>query len=326
MVKKALKKNAATNPWADIISGKLPLSQSLISSFMQCPQQFMYTINRWEKPGRERDTFFGTVVHEILDYSYANNYVMTDDEIQEFMSSHINEGVASGDYAWLNTFERIYQETLILVVLSEYMDYYADEIKSMDVVETEQVFITQDTVTKIWLTGKRDLRYRRGGKNILRDHKTTAYMDEDKKLLSLGIDFQMLFYVHCLGLEGHTVDKFEHNMIRRPKYKPRQTERMTNFADRLRSEIRQNPAHFFFQVESEYDKDEMKDFELDLRMYLEWIRQAAQQLHNDQKVASALIRRNRSHCVGAFDCPYLEACASRSLSAYRQRAKVSPEL
>lgn len=303
----------------DILNGKIPLSQSIIVQFLQCPQQFVHYMNRWSQPGRELNTFFGTCCHELLETFYRAGVVPTDEMLAKHLSKFIKEGKASGELSWLQPSEQAYQEAIILATMGEYFQYYADELGN-EYVEIENKFVVPFNGFPFKLTGKRDITERLpSGKLVLRDHKTAGEISEDEKMMHLPINFQMLFYVLTYYLEHKVwVDYYEHNVIRRTKTKPKFGERLKTFAERLRSEIHAKPAYFFMRYRCKVDAEAMTKFADELVHILAKIEELCK--------AQGSCDRNLAFCVGTYKCPYLHACASGSMEQYYRRKKISPEL
>ena len=172
---------------------------------------------------------------------------------------------------------------------------------------------------KIMLTGKID-RVERDNKGLVCiDHKTAGEISEDEKLMALPLNFQLKFYSHAVHeLTGELPYKYMHNMIRRPKHRPKNGEKLVAFLKRLREEIQQRPEHFFMRFESTFSEEEYEEFKSNLGNKLNRIYRTCD--------GGSKVFPNEAFCVGVYKCPYLEACATNSLANYRQRKYISPEL
>lgn len=313
-------KNFDTIPLpAKVLTGEWSLSQTLINAFCQCPRQFMFMLDRWEQPGKEINTFFGTVVHEMLDKCTGHGKEEILESLPKLVHTYISDKSTKRELEWLTPSECAYQEGIILVVLEEYYEYYGDELDK-DVVMCETKFdLRYRPSSKMAITGKIDRVERDKRGFICIDHKTAGEISEDEKLLSLPLNFQLKFYSHAVNvLTGEIPTRFRHNMIRRPKHKPKYNEKLPTFLNRLREEIKANPAHFFMRFECEFTQADYKAFmaELDIKM------DAIESLCAGKTKAI----HNEAFCVGTYKCPYLMACSTNSLAYYKQRKYISPEL
>lgn len=302
-----------------VLTGEWPLSQTLINAFCQCPRQFMYMLDRWEKPGLEINTFFGTVVHEMLDMCTGRPLAEIQEALPGMVSDFIKEKHDKRELEWLSPSDRAYQEGIILTVLQEYYAYYGDELDKNVVMHETKFDFRYNKVDKLAITGKIDRVERDSNGLICIDHKTAGEISEDEKLMSLPLNFQLKFYAHAvLVLEGELPYKYRHNMIRRPKHRPKNNEKLRDFLKRLREEIQQRPEHFFMRFDCDLTTEEYLSFKKELDIKIAAIRKLCS--------GESTAYHNEAFCVGVYKCPYLGACATNSLANYRQRKYISPEL
>lgn len=301
---------------AGVCDGSIALSQTLITAGMQCDRQLLYMLNRWEKPGTGLNTFFGTVVHEMLDIFSGASEDQIENCLDDAISEFIQKERGKGTLEWLSPSEQAYQEAIISATLHEYWNYYGAELQD-DVVMCETLFNT--VYNGVTLTGKIDKVIRTKNGLLLRDHKTAGEISEDEKLLALPLNFQLKFYAVAMELLGYGLPyAYEHNMIRRPKHKRLYNETLPTFIKRLRGEMQRTPGHFFMRFQAKLEDGDLEDFKKELATKLDSIKQlcsgARRALHNE------------AFCVGTYKCPFLEACSKNSLESYVQRKYISPEL
>lgn len=303
---------------AGVFDGSIAFSQSLLMAGMQCDRQLIYQLNRWEKPGKEHNTFFGTCVHELLDVFYTLKEKPDDEMLEEALDEYLIKETSKGTLKWLNPLDKAYYETIIITTLSEYFKFYEDDFK-MEFFEVERIFNVKYPKLNLWLTGKKDGKVGYDGKRMLLEHKTRGMINEDAIARNLDLNFQTQFYLLADRLESSKpCDGVLYNIIRRTKSKPRGKETLRTFSERLREEITKDPDYFFKRFEAIYTKEQTKEFEGELEEKLKHLWALLSGARKPLK--------NEAFCFNGFECDYANACASRSLEGYTQRKDVSPEL
>ena len=298
-----------------VLDGSIPLSQSIITLALQCDKQFVMHLDRWEVPGRELNTFYGTCFHEMLDLWYSGRAEA--EIIYDKLVDFITEGESSGEFDWLSIPERAYQETILMAVLNKYFETHISDLEYWKILEVEKKFTVP--FAGVQLTGKRDGVVQIGKKKYLLEHKTKGEIKEDRIELKLAIDLQTQLYILAYYEEhGIWLDGVLYNVIRRPKVKPAYRESLGKFADRLEREIDRDRNYYFYRWFCEYSKDDRELFRFELEHKIKHIR--------DVVSGKLPVLRNEASCHGNYECPFLRACATNSFAGYRQRVHVSPEL
>jgi len=297
------------------------ISQSLFTSYQLCDRILLFMLNRWTRPGKEENFFYGNVVHEVLDRCYS--YYETapgEEEIEEEMNDYLDEQQNSGELGWITTAKLEHYKLLVVVVLTKYFEFYEDDF-DFEFEEVEGQFDVQWKGFR--LIGKCDGKFRKKvkGKNkrFLFEHKTKTQISEDNIVLKLLLDFQNKYYmladfVRC----GSWVDAVLYNIIRRPQLKKGGNESSSAFADRLSKDIDSRPDFYFKRFEAEYSKEIMNDFQVQLFEKLTIMDKLIK--------GSRMLLLNESNCLSAYPCDYLEACSTGSLKNYKQQKYISPEL
>jgi len=299
-----------------VFDGDIPFSQSLLMTAMQCDRQIIYQLNRWEKPGKEQNTFFGACAHEMLDVFYTLQEKPDEKMLEDALDEYLSKQAEKGELEWLNPLDKAYYETILITTLSEYFTHYEDDFE-MEFFEVERVFKVK--FKNLWLTGKKDGKVGYNGKRWLFEHKTRGDINEDAIARNLDLNFQTQFYLLADRLESaEPCDGVLYNIIRRTRSRRRGKETLRDFAERLREEIIKDPDYFFKRFEAEYTKAQTKEFEaeLDEKLRTLW----------DLLRGARVPVKNEAFCFNGYECDYAQACASRSLEGYRQRKLVSPEL
>ena len=148
----------------EVLLGEVGLSQSLLTTAMQCDRQLVYALNRWEKPGKEQNTFFGTCAHQLMDVFYTLGQRPDEKMLEEALEDFLAHEQEQGKLDWLNPVERAYQECILLITMDEYFNFYEDDFQ-MDFIEVEKKFKVR--YNGLTLVGKKDGKVRMKDKRIL---------------------------------------------------------------------------------------------------------------------------------------------------------------
>ena len=302
---------------AEVLKGAVGLSQSLVITGLQCDRQLIYALNRWEKPGKEQNTFFGSCAHEMLDVFYTLKSKPDEKQIDEALTEYLAKQQETGALDWLNPSERAYQECILTITLAEYFDFYHEDF-NFKFHEVETKFAVK--YNGLTLVGKKDGKVEDSNKKIwLFEHKTKGEINEEAIIRNLDINFQTQFYLLADRIATkRPCHGVLYNLIRRTKTRPKGKETLREFGERLRSEIQRDPDYFFRRLEAEYTKQQTEEFEFELKLKLARI--------HDLFTGKRPALKNEAFCMAGFECDFAQACASNSLEGYRQRSVVSPEL
>lgn len=295
-------------------------SQSLLQHFLKCRVAYKLALNVYHPIGSRNNTGFGSMTHDVLDkmYSYfkKNGRCPTDDFIGGWVDVFRKqtpedlEGMSAQEIEWA--------EGVNYVLLTEYTRYFKTDFEQMKFDEIEVV--SESDWEGYRLRRKTDGKFRIHGQKWLMEHKTKGYISEDSLLLQLAFDFQNLFYITCEEID-HPDDPVAgvlYNVIRRPAHMQRKNETLKEFLDRLRGEVKKDPAHFFKRYEIKYTEKDKEQFKKELKIILD----EANGCINGKRP----LYKNTSACVSAWKCEYLEACSSGKLSGYAQQKFLFPEL
>lgn len=303
----------------EILSGDVGLSQSLMTVAMQCDRQLIYSLNRWEKPGKEQNTFFGTCAHELMDVFYSLGEVPDEQMLSEALDEFLAREQEANRLEWLNPLERAYQECIIVTTMTEYFDFYRDDFQ-MNFIEVENKF--KVNFNGLTLVGKKDGKIRtKDGKILLLEHKTKGDINEDAIVRNLDINFQTQFYLLADRLDNPAnlaASGVLYNIIRRTKSRPKGKETLREYGERLTSEIRSDYDYFFKRYDAIYTGRQNKEFEEELILKINRVKEL---LHGKRKAL-----KNEAFCFYSYECDYARACAENTLEGYRQRSVISPEL
>jgi hypothetical protein len=303
----------------EVLNGDIGLSQSLLTTAMQCDRQLVYSLNRWEKPGKEQNTFFGTCAHQLMDTFYTLGSKPDEQQLEEALTEFLEKEQEAGRLEWLNPVERAYQECILIVIMSEYFSFYEDDFL-MDFIEVEKKFRVR--YNGLTLVGKKDGKVRMKDKRILLlEHKTKGDINEDAIARNLDLNFQNQFYLLADRIDSKprlAASGVLYNIIRRTKSRPKGKETLREYGERLRREIHGDFDYFFKRFDASYTPKQNAEFEEELKLKTDHV---LKMLQGKRKAL-----KNEAFCFYSYECDYAQACSQNSLEGYRQRHVVSPEL
>lgn len=260
------------------------ITQSLMANYMLCPQKYENSI-QW-KEAFQSNTIFGTFGHKMLEQIYLGkkaeifNYQFPKEVKQE---------------------EQEYMRAVGEILIDEYLHYYGKEK-----IKPEILFDTNLEGFK--LKGKID-----GIKgNYLFETKFKTQIVEDKLQERLILDWQTNFYLvvyHCLT--GKYLDGVIYNVIRYPKRSTKGN--MKTFCDSLQTEIREKPEYFFYRYQTEFSKEHIEQFEIDLITKL-------------ARIKGQNIIKNQCACDLYGGCSFVKLCAKGDTDGLVKRKVMFEEL
>lgn len=294
------------------------ITQGLLTTFMSCQFKFLYKLNRWSHPKKNKVTLFGSMTHDILEKIYSHfrkrKTIARDSTIEKWINNWPEDrsdilGVMQEDVEMARA--KCY------VILTEYVAWYSEDFKDMSWTDVETVFEVKHN--NVIMRGKRDGRFLEHKKPWLLETKTKSKIDEDAILLRLVFDLQNLFYVTADEMEtGEELAGVLYNVIRNPGHRLKVGETLYDYTERIRQDIQSRPEHFFKRYETPYREEDKLQFDKEFSSIIKEVQDFL-----DCGVPSY---KNTSNCESPYKCEFLEACASGSLAGYRQADTIFPEL
>jgi len=297
------------------------ITQSMISTYLKCPRQFLFKMNRLSSEGKRTSFAFGSITHDTLDKIYK--WYMDHGKLPSILQ--IKEWVFTYPKTherWLPSTSSIEEQQKYMgvcyVVVTEYVRFY----KKIDfipgrLVGAEDVFDVKYNGYR--LRGKKDLRFNIHGKRWIMETKTSSRISEDDLKDALSLNLQNLFYVTAEELESavHVMGVL-YNIVRNPGLKFKENS-LEDYCNRIRKDIRKRPDFYFLRFEVPYTSQDKRDFKQDLDQILSSI---------DTKLRTAQrnFYRNSTSCLGKFKCSFLSACTSGKLIGYVQSKSLFKEL
>jgi hypothetical protein len=294
------------------------VSQSLMTTFDNCPRAFLYAINRYSLPSKTRQTGFGSMFHDVMDktYTFANEHGEPPTNahltkwIELFVKNKKDQLIAKKDV------EIELDKTICHVLSSFYIEYYESDFTQKRFKLIEHEF--RGKYNGATLRGKIDAVYKCDGYWWLMEHKTKGHIDLPSLLLSLRFDRQLLFYSWALK-NFHNIDirGSLYNIVRNPQVRKKTTP--SDLRRKLSGEVKRDPKHYFLRLEVPLFANEKNAFAKDLDWCLDDIRAVV----NGERRCY----RNRSACLRGFrPCEFLQACSQGTMEGYIQKKRLFEEL
>lgn len=302
----------------EYLPGRDGISQSLYSEFAMCRVRGRLSANRWALPGKVRNTWFGSLVHEVLDRMYSAKRVPGHSQIIKYIDEVFEKLKADGLKASMAQEQLELHAAKAEAVLVAYSEIYSEEWAQNKYAPPEHAFDIK------WggyrLRGKIDGTFRaKDGTLWLMEHKTKGRIDVEFLMKHLAFDFQNLLYTLAHSTEsGEAPRGVLYNILRTPQNKPHSGETLSAFKSRLYSEIKKDPANYFLRFPVSYTKKDLSVFSSELRAQLGEV---------DAVMLGELPTYRNSHaCLSPFPCQYLQACSCGHMEGYERKATLFTEL
>lgn len=289
------------------------VTQSMLATFLTCREKTRLSLEGWENDQFSVSANRGDMFHMLLEEFYTLKSTPTDlgkfvDHVADKWVAKLKKKGPVDSYAVEDT------KACASALFPFYVKSWLKADSKFKWESLEEVF---DVKWKGFrLRGKYDGTYTIG-KRWLFETKTKATIDHDI-LDALEIDFQNLFYLTTLKITGRPAIGVNYNVIRKPGHKQKKGESLQDFTDRLTSEVKKDPGHFFKRYEVIYTLEQIARFEKELYFLLvDFAKYVKGELPN---------YRNQTACIGRMKCPYLKHCSSNSFVGYSQTRVMFREL
>lgn len=299
------------------------VTQSLLQNWLACRYRTDLILKGWQLPLTKDALWFGDLFHLLLEIHYT--FLATE---KSFTQSLLK--------GFFQTFEKnnqnIKQESIEkFFAMAEalyfpYVDHWEKDDKKKQWISLEPEFEVDFQGFK--LRGKIDGIFKIKDKLWLLETKTKSQVDEKNMLEMLAIDFQNLFYIVAAELlyPKEKIVGVLYNIIRKPQLKftgsfRGKKESLQDFSLRMQEDIKKRPEHYFKRYEVKYTKQQLIIFKEELSSLLNEF-----QIWNNLPLTYYKRSRNRTSCIGRWNCEFLQACAQGNLAGYVQTRKLFPEL
>ena len=297
------------------------ITQSIIQQFKSCRVGCRFMLDEWEPPQDTRAIDYGNMWHALDEH-----YILA-----------IMEGKTPKPGAFVRRFAKYWRKkqgekqanivsveediAVAEVLFPIYAKLWKKDLKR-NWVEAERNFDVKwkDHRNHLWrLRGKCDALYKVRKEFWLKETKTKGQISEDTISTALAFDFQNLFYIICKSFElKKQIKGVMFNVIRRPGTKRGQGESIKSWSNRILEAAEKKPDHYFKRYEVVYTKTMIEKFKKELGLVLK-------EFYDWLKGARPTYKSEIS-CIKRWNCKFLQACASGSMTGYQQTAKLFREL
>ena len=303
------------------------LTQSLLSTFMECRQKAKLSLDSWARKTTSPSLQFGTMTHNILEqmYSGERSEPPSKKEIEKAIDKQINnwfkdQGVKSNE----NDSQQLeVHGAKLSALLPEYFRFWAKQ----DFQQTKWVGLEQEFEFKIPifayqipLRGKVDGIYKVGKDLYLFETKTKGQIDPDAIESLLYSDLQTSIYsLAIFHLYGKYPQGVRYNIIRNPGSKPHKDETLQEYTQRLSQEVKKDPKHYFVRYRVYQPEKDLKGFEEELK---EIVKDFVNWLHG-----ALPTYKNRQACIGRYGaCSMMPICYRNDYSNHYKKERIFTEL
>lgn len=296
------------------------ISNSMLSGWTFCRYMFLVIINRYRRPDKVFTTGFGTLFHDILEWTYQC--------VKDYHEFPTLERVKKWLRKWeenntddIRSDEIKEKDLLLAVILMEgYMKFYHKDITDYRVISLEEIFDEQFHDYR--LRGKIDgvLDRKLDNRFYTLEHKTKGEIVSDIIKQILTFDPQNLFYITAKERQDYHT-KYAgtvYNIIRNPRHKIKKGESLKMFRRKVRLDIEGRPQHFFVRFTQLYSQEVKDIYRIHLLNKLKDI-----QKFLDRKL---LPYPAETQCHRRWACEHLSACSSGKLVGYKKYDRLFPEL
>lgn len=298
------------------------ISQSLMTNWA-CRYKFIMKLNKWTTLESGKNTYYGSIVHYVLENLYRKGKNTLPLDIEEWINQFIRQ-YEKEMKVW--TSDNIhFVAKMCAIVLKEYFNYYFDDFDEMTIHTVESKFNVPFHNTH--LLGMRDLLFSYKGKNgkWIMEHKSMGRVVEKILLQRLRIDKQILFYATATEQEYDLlIDGVLFNVIRRPQLKfDEMKEDKTDFLKRLHDDILERPEFYFIRYPVTFTQKDKQIFKEELTKKLDDIQ--------DFLSGKLRVYREEDMCESAYNgspyvCEYIDVCSTGIIKGMIQQKSWFPEL
>jgi hypothetical protein len=290
------------------------VTQSLLAGWVNCRQWAKFYLEGWETPGAKEALEFGNLFHWLLEGAYTT--IRLTPPLDKFAQDNLKDSVIHGisvmieKYDFPKSLNPQTQEKILALAEALWPMYWKIYAKDLN----REWLAVEGTFDVDWngfrLRGKRDgVFVGKRKKPWLLETKTTSRIDEGTLDLTLGFDFQNLFYITSAEEEqGGNIAGVMYNVIQRSALRQKKAETFPDYCQRMAEDIRDNPKKYFKRIELLYTKEQKERFKEELLQKLREFEMWLSELHGGLTVVPTY--KNERACVGRWNCQYLQACSS----------------
>lgn len=267
-------KSMGYSRWCPYTKG---ISHSFISKWLGCRERArLASVEGWRPIGFNVPLEFGNIFHLMKEFYYEsylkqNGFNDTNKIADSYVTSRaINKNLSSQE---INDLEKL--SGIVKITFKEYVKHWRSTTWDADSkytdkdtkwASTEEDFrvpyrLPNGTVVR--LTGSIDgtFLHPSTGAPMILENKTKGRIDKDQYVELLAQDNQTLLYTLCYFLKNGVLPQGTlYNIIRVTNMKPHKGESATDYAERVGTDIRSRPEHYFMRWETTIDMDDLERY------------------------------------------------------------------
>jgi hypothetical protein len=298
---------------------KTGITQSAITMFMACRRKFLFYINRLDAPKSASSAMaFGSLFHAMLDKLYVYGAVPSGEMVNAWFDAETSEYRKNNP---LITEQEVEDELAVAMPLFlGYLERYGSIDARKKFFSVEKTYAANYMGVTLRMKPDGFFTAENGGAWLM-EHKTKSRIDEEGLTQSLGMNFQVLYYItpakKYLNLKNSLVGCL-YNIVRKPGLRRGKNESLAEFSARIKADIALRPEWYFIRQEIAFTPADLKRHEMELSAILSDIDSA---LHDKRRMY-----RNTNACLQPYPCQFLANCSGDTCEGLVKRKTVYREL
>jgi hypothetical protein len=305
------------------------ITQSILMGFLNCRVFSKLSLEGWTPLKTGAALQFGTMAHDVLEFFYTQRQLKklmkppSEEEVLERINVVANAWTttARGMRAGPEDLQQLEVNAAKLeAVLPDYFKFWGKE----DFETVQWVALEEEFAVDFFgwlLKGKKDGLYRQKDKKLsILETKTKGRIEQDAIEELLAFDFQTDYYNVATELQyKEQATMARYNIIRNPGNKLGKDEKLSEFTERIRKEVKEDPTKYFMRYRINKPKKDLAEFKAELRLKL--------QDFVDWYAGKLPTYKNENACTSKFGpCRFLPICARGDYSHYYKRDRIFEEL
>lgn len=299
------------------------VTQSLMHSFLSCRRQFQLTLQGWRPAKAKAAMTYGSIFHDLLEHYYMGiiaGEVDRDTNFKAFAKKHTKQWITKNakHFRHEGDVKMAHHETAkVCAVFPAYCRFHDEDFDEIDWQKLEGVFDVEWRGFR--LRGRWDGLYKLHKRLWLLETKTKGNINPKDIKTALVFDFQCLYYITALALKGlGRIRGVRYNVIRNPGLKQGKHESTKKFMRRIADDAEKRNKFYFMRFEQPFGKDVRRQFEEELEMKLNEMKNWLE--------GRLPTYKNEGSCVRRYNCEFISACSSGTMAGYIGKGTLFTEL
>lgn len=253
------------------------ISHSFMSKWLGCRERARLAhVEGWRPKGFDVSLEFGNIFHLMKEFYYANYRGQRSfNEVNHIADSYITSKVINNNLTPSQTNELDTLSGLAKITFKEYVKYWRDNCwdasNNFNDARTSWVSCEEDFTVPyrlpngivVKLTGVIDgtFMHPETGKWMILENKTKRRIETNQFSELLSQDNQTQLYTLCYALKKGVIPQGTlYNIIRVTSMKPLKNEPARDFVERVGTDIRSRPDHYFMRWETSIDSSDIERY------------------------------------------------------------------